>query len=146
MTAPVNPPLVALGQTKPPLQVEIVTNFFKRGLTHEEPCKKAAHDLGHMLVSRVLGTLEATDQLLEPLLAPRVVAFFGFEGRGNLGDFLDVVSDRFLLGSDVVRPPVDALAKTDELGFREPPLFSSRLRWIESRTSPKASAIRRPGG
>jgi hypothetical protein len=142
----VNPPLVALGQTKPPLQVEIVTNLFKLGLTHEKPCEKAAHDLGHVLVNRVLGTCEAINQLLVPFLTSRAVAFFGFKSRGHLGDFLDVVSDRLLLGSDGVRSPVDALAKTAELGFREAPFFSSKLRWIESRTSPSASAIRRPGG
>ena len=142
----VNPPLVALGQAKPPFQVEVVTDLCKPGLTHEEAREKAAHDLGHVPVNRVLGTLEAINQSLEPFLAPRAIAPFGFDGRGNLGDFLDVVSDRLLLGSDMVQSPVDALAKMAELGFPEPPFFSSRFRWIESRISPRASAIRRPGG
>jgi hypothetical protein len=70
----------------------------------------------------------------------------GFEGRGDFSDFLDVPWDRLMLGADMLQPPVDALGKTAELGFREPPFFSSRFRSIESRTSPRASAIRRPAG
>jgi hypothetical protein len=142
----VNSPLVAFGQPKPSLQVEIVTDLFKLGLTHEEAGEKADHDPGHVLVNRVLGALEAINQRRELFLAPRAIAPFGFEGRGNLADFLDVGSDRLLLGSDMVQSPVDAVGQTAELGFREPPFSSSKFRWIESRTSPRASAIRRPGG
>ena len=142
----VNSPLVALGQAKPPLQVQIVTNLFKLRTTHEKPGEKADHHPSHMLVNRVLGTLETINQLLELLLTPRAVAPFGFEGRGDFGNFRDVGADRRLLGSDIVQSSVDAVAESAELGFREPPFFSSTFRWIESRTSPKASAIRRPGG
>jgi hypothetical protein len=51
-----------------------------------------------------------------------------------------------LLSSDVVQSPVDAVGQPSELGGCESPFFSSKLRWIESRTSLKASAICSPGG
>src|SRR5487761_2056800 len=89
---------------------------------------------------------EPINQLLELFLTPRAVALFGFEGRGDFGNFRDVGADRLLLDSDIVQSSVDAVAEPAELGFCEPPFFSSTFRWIESRTSPKASAIRRPGG
>jgi hypothetical protein len=50
-----------------------------------------------------------------------------------------------LLGSDVVQSPVDAVGQPSQWGGRESPFFSSKLRWIESRTSLKASAIRSQG-
>ena len=70
----------------------------------------------------------------------------GLEGRGHLLDVLDVLSDRLLLGLDMVQSPVDAAGQAAELLLREPPFFASKFRWIDSRTSFKASAIRRPGG
>jgi hypothetical protein len=146
MAVTVDPTLVALGQAKPPLEVEIVPDRFQLGPTDEQPGEEADHDLGHVPANRVLGTLEAIDQFLELLLPRRAVVPCGFEGRGNFLDLLDVSSDRLLLGSDVVQSPVDASGQPSEFGGSESPFFSSKLRWIESRTSVKASAIRRPGG
>ena len=142
----VDPTLVALGQAKPPLQVEIVSDLLKLGSAHEEAGEKADHDLGHVPVNRIRDTLEALNQVFESLPACLVVVPFGFEGRGNLTDFLDVFLDRLLFGSDMFQPAVDAPGKTAELGFRDPPFFSSKFRWIESLTSARASAIHRPGG
>ena len=91
-------------------------------------------------------TLEAFDQRLERLLTRRDVVPSGFEGRGDLLEVFDVVADRLVLGSDMVQAPVDAAGQPSELLLGEPPFCSSRLRWIESRTSCKASAMRNPGG
>ena len=106
----VNPPLVAFGQAKPSLKIEIVRD------------------------------------LLELLLAMLATLTSRFEGRGYLLDVLDVFSDRLLLGLDVVQSPLDAVGQTAQLLLRDSPFFASKFRWIDSRTSSNASAIRRPGG
>jgi hypothetical protein len=51
-----------------------------------------------------------------------------------------------LLGSDLVQAAIDAVGQPVQLLLSESPFFASKLRSIESRTSSKASAIRRPGG
>ena len=75
-----------------------------------------------------------------------VVFYIRFEGRGYFRDVLDVFSDRLVLGPDFVQSSVDAVGQAAELLFCGPPFFSSKFRWIDSRTSTKASAIRKPGG
>ena len=71
---------------------------------------------------------------------------FRVQGACNFLDFLDLFSEHLLLRFDRVQAPVDAAGQAVELLLWEPPFFSSKFRWIESRTSPKASAIRKPGG
>jgi hypothetical protein len=46
----------------------------------------------------------------------------------------------------MIQSAVDAGGQPSELLRGESPFFESKLRWIESRTSSKASAIRSPGG
>ena len=69
-----------------------------------------------------------------------------FKGRGYLLDVLDVFSDFLLFDLDFVQTSVDAVGQSAELLLGEPPFFSSKFRWIDARTSCKASAIRKPGG
>ena len=94
----VDPPLVTLGQAKPPLQIEIVLDLLKLALAHEQAGEKADHHLGHLLVNRVPGLLESIDQLLELLLPLRAAPRSRFEGRGDFLDVLDVAADRLLFG------------------------------------------------
>ena len=131
----VDPPLVALGQAEPTLQVQIVPDLLERALADEEARQEADHHHGHVAANRVLGPLEAIDQRLERLLPRRDGVPSGFEGRGDFLDVLDVVADRLLLGPDCVEAPVDAAGQPAELLLGEPPFCSSRLRWIDSRTS-----------
>ncbi len=138
--------LVAFGQAKPPLQVEIIFDSFHLGSPDKQPGEEADHHSDHVQVNRVCLALEAIDQRLELLLATRDIPRFGIEGRGDLLNLLDVLSDGLLLGSDMVQAAVDAVGQSAQLLFFESPFFSSKLRWSESRTSSKASAIRNPGG
>lgn len=142
----VDPPLVALGQAEPPLQVEIVLDLLELSFTHEQPGEETDHHPGHWRTDRILGALEPIDQRLELPLAVRAAPSSRIEGRGNLLDVLDVASDRLLFGPDVVEAAVDATGQAVQLLFGEPPFFSSKFRWIDSRTSSKAAAIRNPGG
>ena len=142
----VNSPLVAFGQAEPSLKIEIVLDLLKLSLADEKAGEEADHHPGHVLANRILSPLESIDQLLELLLAILATLPSRFEGRGYLLDVLDVFLDCLLLGLDLLQSPVDAVGQPAELLFCEPPFFSSKFRWIDSRTSFKASAIRRPGG
>ncbi len=142
----VNSPLVAFGQAEPPLEIEIVLDLFELSLAHKKAGQEANHQRGHVLANRIVIPLESVDQLFELGLAILAVPAFKFEGRGHLVDVLDVLSDRLLLGLDVLQPPVNASGQSAKLLVCESPFFASKFRWIDSRTSSKASAIRRPGG
>ena len=108
MATPVDPPLVALGQAEPALEIEIVADLLERGLTDKKAREETDHDPGHLLVNRITGAPEASGQLLELLLATRAIPLFGVEGRGDFFDLLDIPSDRHLLGRDRVQAAVDA--------------------------------------
>ena len=142
----VNSPLVALGQAEPSLKVEIVLDLLELSLADEKAGQEADHQRGHVLANRIPIPLESIDQLLELRLAILATSPSRFEGRGHLVEVLDVLSDRPLLGLDVLQSPVDAAGQPAELLFCEPPFFASKFRRIDSRTSSKASAIRKPGG
>lgn len=145
VTMTVDPPLVTLGQPKPTFKIEIVLELFKLALADKKASEEANHHLDHVLVDRILGRLEFINQLVELLLAIRTI-LPRFQGRGYLLDILDVFSDFLLLGLDCVQTSVDATGQAAELLLFEAPFFSSIFRWIDSRTSFKASAICRPGG
>jgi len=142
----VNSPLVALGQAEPPLEFEIVLDLFELSLAHKKAGQEADHQLSHVLANRILIPLELVDQLLELRLAILATSASRVEGRGHLVDVLDVLADWLLLGLDMLQSPVDAAGQSAKLLLCESPFFASKFRWIDSRTSSKASAIRRPGG
>src|SRR5258706_15572235 len=105
----VNPPLVAFGQAKPSLKIEIVLDLLKLSRADKKGSQEGGHQRGHVLANGILIPPESIDQLLELLLAMLVTLASGFEGRGYLLDVLGVCSDRLLLGLDVVQSPVDAV-------------------------------------
>jgi hypothetical protein len=142
----VDPPLVTLGQPKPAFQIEIVLDLFKLARAHEQAGEEADHHLDHVLANRILSRLQFLNQLFELLLAIGAILPARLEGRSDLLDVLDVFSDFRLLGLDCVQTAVDAASQAVELLLFEAPFFSSKFRWIDSRTSFKASAIFRPGG
>ena len=142
----VDPALVTLGQAKPTLQIKIVLELLKLASADKKSGEKANHHRGHVLPNRILSPLELNDQLFELLLAIRAIRFSKFKGRGHFLDVFHVVSDRLLFVTNFVQASVDAVGQSAELLFCEPPFFSSKFRWIDSRTSSNASAIRKLGG
>src|SRR6478609_3069376 len=142
----VDSPLVTLGQAEPPLQIEIVPDRLELPFAHEQPGEEADHHPGHRRMDRIRTLLEPIDQLLELFLAVRAASLAGIQGRRNRLDVRDVAADRLLFGLDVLEAAVDATGQAPQLLLCEPPFFSSKLRWSESRASSKASAIRNPGG
>jgi len=104
----VDPPLVALRQAKPTLQVQIIPDPFLLVLADEQAGKEADHHRGHVVTDRILGLLESVDPPLELLLAIRAIYGPGFEGRGHRRDDLHVSSDYLLLLLDFVQAALDA--------------------------------------
>src|SRR5271157_2368760 len=80
------------------------------------------------------------------LLATRTTSPLRVEGRIDLLEILDVVSNRLLLVANFIQAPVYARGQAAKLLFCKPPFFAAKLRWIESRTSFNAAVIRSPGG
>ncbi len=146
MAMAVDPTLMPLGQAKPALQIKVVSDVIQVVLASKEAHAEALHQTGHLLVDRITVAVESIEDRVEVGLTlgrflPRRV-----QGRGHLLDHLDVAPDRFLLGSHQIQPLVDAGTQPAQLLLRESPFFASMFRWIDCRTSPKASAIRNPGG
>ena len=146
MTMAVDAALVGFGLPKPPFEFQVVMGKVWIISTDEEAGREAAHDLGHVLTDRMivlppclLEDLEGGFSLLERTGA-------GIERRGYRVDRFDVRPDFFLGRLDLRSPPVDASGQTPQAFFGSPPFSASRLRCSEARTSPKAPAIRKPGG
>ena len=97
------------------------------------------------MMSRIRAAGEPLLQRLERFLSFRARSI-RFESRGYRRDVLDVAAQDFLLRFDGGQAAVDAARESVELLLCEPPFFSSKFRWIDSRTSFNAAAIRRPGG
>ena len=146
VTMAVDVTLVTLRNAKPTLQIQIVIERRQRVGANEQTSHETRHHLGHFLVDRRLGFLEAILQRLKLLLPLGATLRARFERRGNGRDVLHVAAQFLLFGADGVETAVDAAGQTVELHFGEAPFFSSKFRWIDSRTSLNASAIRKPGG
>jgi len=136
---------MTLGQAKPTFQIEIVLDLLEHARADKEASAKAPHDFGHLLMRRIRRARETFLQGLETFLPFRARSV-RHEGRCYLRDVLDVAAQRCLLRADAVQAAIDAARQSLQLLRCEPPFFSSRFRWIDSRTSPNASAIRRPEG
>src|SRR5215469_8672578 len=90
MAMTMDPPLVALRQSKPTLQIEVVRNLFELVLADEQASKKAEHHRGHVVANRVRCLLESIDQSLELLLTFGAILGPVFKRRGHRGDHPDV--------------------------------------------------------
>jgi hypothetical protein len=119
-----------------------------RRLEQTRYCRsKSANSFGRLVLDRAfLMILRRFIASLWHLGTLAAIALFGVQGICNLLDLLDLFSEHLLLGFHRAQTSVNAAGQAVELLFCGPPFFSSKFRWIESRTSPKASAIRKPGG
>ena len=142
----VNPTLVALGQAKPPLQVEIVEDLRHVVATGKQAATERQHQPHHVVMNRVGGLLEPRSQLFELRLALLAIPRPRLQRCGHLLDLLHRLANRLLLARYQGQTTVDATGQTVQLLLCEPPFFASKLRWIDSRTCPNPSAIRTPGG
>ena len=93
VTMSVNSSLMAFGQTEPSFKIEIVLDLLELARADKKAGKEADHQRRHVPVNWILLPLESIDQLLELLLAILATLPSRFEGRGDLLDVLDVLSD-----------------------------------------------------
>src|SRR5690349_707374 len=138
--------LMPLRQPKPPLQLEVILDVGHGVPAYEQAGAEAAHHTSHLLVDRIAVAAQAIEDRIEGELSLCRALTRRVQGRGDLLDRRDVTPDRLLLGAHQVQPLVDTSSQPAQLLLGEPPFFASRFRWIDCRTSPKASAIRNPGG
>jgi hypothetical protein len=146
MTVAVDPPLMTLGTAEPTLQVEVVLRQVHVIAPDEQPRLETPHHPGHLLPDRVAVRLQAIAKRLESDATSLLAVARRIEGGRHRDDVVDVPSDRDLGVLDQAEPPIDAPGQAAQERLGTPPLFAARFRWSDWRTSPKASAIRRPGG
>ena len=146
MMMTMNPTLVALGQAEPPLQIEIVNRQIRVITPDEQPRCETPHHPGHLLPHPIIAPLEPLAEGLEGRPALSLIPVNRIQGRPDLDHILDVLPDRVLGRLDRSQSPIEEPGQAPHERLGAPPFFASRFRWSDWRTSPKASAIRRPGG
>ena len=104
------------------------------------------HHVAHMVLDRVGTALELRLQRLKLCLSLRARAAVRVEGGLDGPHLRHLVAHIFLGGLHTAQPPVDVAGQTCESRMRRPPFWASRFRWRDARTSPRASAMRMPGG
>ncbi len=146
VTMTVDPTLVALGQAEPPLQIEIVPRQSRVITPDEQPRCETPHHPGHLLPHPIITRVELLANRLEGRRTLSLIPLGRIQGGPDLDDILDVLANRLLGLLDRSQPPIEEPSQSSQERLGTPPFFASRFRWSDWRTSPKASAIRRPGG
>ena len=104
------------------------------------------HHVAHVVPDRVGTALELRLQRLKLCLSLRARAAGWVEGGLDSPHLCHLVAHVFLGGRHTAQPPVDVTGQTGESVLRRPPFWASRFRWRDARPSPRASAMRMPGG
>ncbi len=146
MPVTVDVSLVAFGQTEEAFQIEIVVGQVRLLAADKQAGEKVGHHLAHVLSDRIVAGLELVPQGFETCLALGGSALERVESRVNLGHIGYLLANDFLGFLDGGQAAVDAVGQPLELVMSGDPFFSSKLRWRESCTSWRASAMRKLGG
>ena len=146
MAVAVNTALVSFGLSEPAFEVEVILWQVPVLPSHKQSRRKAGHNVAHRLPDGIATLLKLCLQDLKLRLTLGTRTTVRFECRLDRPDILHVGANGFLCGVDGTQPPVDISGQPRESVVRSPPFFASRLRWSDACTSPKASAMRRPGG
>ena len=142
----VNTAFVSFGLSEPAFEVEVVLRQVSVLSSNKQSRRKAGHDVAHRLPDWIAALLQLRLQDLKLHLTLGTGTTIRFERRLDRPDILHVSANGFLCGVDGTQPPVDVSGQPRESVGNSPPFFASRLRDSDACTSPKASAIRRPGG
>ena len=138
--------LVSFGLSEPAFEVEVVLRQVPVLPSNTQSRRKAGHDVAYRLPDGIATLLPLCLQDLKLRLTLCTRTMVRFERGLDRPDLLHVGANSFLCGVDGAQPPVDVAGQPPESVVRSPPFFASRLRWSDACTSPKASAMRRPGG
>jgi hypothetical protein len=142
----VNTALVSFGLSEPAFEVEVILRQVPVLPSHKQARRKAGHDVAHRLPDGIATLLKLCLQDLKLRLTLGTRTTVRFQCRLERPDILHVGANGFLCGVDGTQPPVAVSGQPRESVVSSPPFFASRLRWSDACTSPKASAMRRPGG
>ena len=141
-----NTAFVASGLSKPAFQLYVVPRQVRLLASDKQARSKVRHHVAHVVLDRVGTALELRLQRLKLCLSLRARAPGRVKG-GLDGPYLRHLVAHLFLGSlHTAQPPVDVAGQTGESLMRRPPFWTSRFRWRDVRTSPRASAMRMPGG
>ena len=142
----VNTALVSFGLSEPAFEVEVILRQVPVLPSHKQARRKAGHDVAHRLPDGIATLLKLCLQDLKLRLTLGTRPTVRFQCRLDRPDILHVGANGFLCDVNGTQPPVDVSGQPRESVVSSPPFFASRLRWSDACTSPKASAMRRPGG
>ena len=146
MAAAVNAAFVAFGLAKPALEVQVVLWEVRVVPSHKQTCLKTRHHAAYVLPRRIITALELLPQGLKLRVTLVARAPVGIK-RGLDGPHVcHLLADGFLCRLHARQTSVDIAGQARESFMRTPPFCASRFRCSEARMSPKASAIRKPGG
>jgi hypothetical protein len=146
MFVSVDAALVSFRLAKPPLQLQIVMGPIRPVSSHEQARLKTGHHFTHLLLVHILAIPKLVPQGYKLRLPTLRGAVDRIQQVGDVLNILDLAANFRLGRLDSFQASVDAPSQTLQLIVAAPPFFASRFRWRDSRTSPKASAIRRPEG
>jgi hypothetical protein len=146
MAAAVNAALVAFGLAKPALEVQVVLWEVCVVPSHKQTWLKTRHHAAYVLPRRIITALELLPQGLKLRVTLVARAPVGIK-RGLDGPHVyHLLADSLLCRLHACQTSVDIAGQARESFMRTPPFCASRFRCSDARTSPKASAIRKPGG
>ena len=141
-----NAALVAFGVSKPAFEVEVVLGEIRVVTSHKQAWLKTRQHPTHVLPPRIVTPLEVLPQGLK-LHVPVVARAIGRIKRGlDCPDVCHLVTYVLLGCLHTGQASINIAGQTRELLVGMPPFCASRFRCSDARTSPKASAIRKPGG
>ena len=146
MTVAVNPTLMSLGLTKPTLQSEVVAGLSRFVTSDEQTRLETPHHPRHLPPDWVRLGAQAIDHRLEECLTLLARAARRVERGPHLNDLAHALPNRDLRLPDRLQSPVNEPRLTAQQRLGLPPFFAPTTRPKDCRTSPNASAIRKPGG
>lgn len=138
--------LVAFGETERPLQIQVVHGQVGLVAAREQAGAERGHRSGHVLVDRVRALAQTRAEREEPIQSLGTWAGRRVQSVREVLEPLHVPGHGGQLVVDGRRAPLDAGGEVRQGAFAGPPFFSPWTRPMESRTSPRAEAIRTPGG
>jgi hypothetical protein len=142
----VDPAFVTLGPAEPALQLQVVLREFQPITADEEAILEARHHRGKVLPGRVPVSLEAIPERLELGATLQTTPLGRVECGLDRGDVRHLLPQGRLDLRHRVEAPIDATGQPPQRRLGPPPLRAPRFRCSDCRTSPSASAIRKPGG
>jgi len=112
MSVAVNATLVALGTTKEPFQIQVVTRKIGYVFAYEKTGDKGVHGLGHRLLHRMVGPLKTSLQRTKEGPTPFHAAAVGIESGGDVANVLDTILQGLLLLLDLGNAPVNGVRQS----------------------------------